>query len=82
MALFGWFAEAKAEGPEVVVTNHDLDACCQRHGATHERVVLGTGEVQMRLLKPSGDTLAVVGQTTRDAMAKLVTKADTCWRDA
>lgn len=57
---------------------HLLDRLCQSYGATYQRTLFPTGEVQVTLIRTDA-TLSAVGMTTAEAVQKLATKADACW---
>ena len=61
-------------GAGTVPDGHPLDALCQQFGATYERAVLPTGEVQLRLIRPDA-SLTATGATTKDALAQLCQRA-------
>jgi hypothetical protein len=75
MFMFG----KKRPTPRALPEPHLLDRVCQNYGATYQRTLFPTGEVQITLIR-SDATLSAVGVTTADAVQKLATKADACWK--
>jgi len=72
MGLRQWLGLGVVTPPESPA--NAVDALCVRFGATYERSIAPSGQVQMRLIRPDA-TLSATGATTRDAILALEAKA-------
>lgn len=71
-----WLRRHKQTGPTAPVSA--LDAACLKHGATYNRQVMPSGEVQMTLTRPA-QSLTATHVETQAAVALLLEKARKCW---